>query len=426
MPSVLVTPSGKDRTLKAIHGTRLFELDPQSSIKILKLLEDYDWPKDDITDIGLTLEKGSRRLGVLTMRHLNLAMNLNYHIQHELRGYYWSTISIDTRRHVEPERKWRQRKLSALLTMGCFTEGTVYSVDGTLQINPTTTDTAYAIDRPYAAIPAKSKRYVIGIHNDNYSDRTLPEDRRLLRAVGFNLNGSIPNEWKQVAWHHGPCPLKLVPTFYTMLFIELCCGETSELCKLEHTTSTCLGVRITARHDVMDARTLEMLHHCVSEYGFGKRIVVWMSFRCTGGSQLQHINEWKAHQTNNLATLHKINDSRWEFSNHFTATQPLIRRIRGLGGQLALELPRHCSYWSEPLLTQFVDQYQLTSAEFDGCMYGLVAKYGASAGHAMLKHWKLVTTSIIVASSITLRCNHDVPHVPIEGRNTKCSENYPP
>ncbi len=244
--------------------------------------------------------------------------------------------------------------------------------------------------------------------------------------MGFNLDGKLPFEWRDVKWHQGPCPLQLVPTFYTMLFIELCCGETSELCKLEHTTTSCLGVRVTARHDVMDVRTLEMLTHCVSDLGFGKSVVVWMSFRCTGGSQMQHINEWKAHQASNLATLHKINDSRWEFSNHFTATQPFVRRVRGLGGHLALELPRHCSYWSEPHLTRFVSQYHLLSAEFDGCMYGLVAKHGDHAGQPMLKHWKLVTTSTKVASAINARCGHDVPHVRIEGRNTKCSENYPP
>jgi hypothetical protein len=390
------------------------------------LLEAYDWPQDDITDIGLTLEKGLPRLGVLTHRHLQLAMNLNYHMQHQLKGYHWSTISIDSRKHVNEERKWQRRKLSALLTMGCYTEGELYTTDGSLQLGPTNVDTVYANDKQYAALPPRGKRYVLQLHNDNYTDKVLPEDRRLLRSVGFVLDGKVPYEWRHVAWHHGLCPLKLVPTFYKMLFIELCCGETSELCKLEHTTPTVLGLRVTLRHDVLSKRTLEMLHHCVAELGFGTRLVVWMSFRCTGGSQMQHINEWKAHQTQNLATLHKINDARWEFSNHFKASQPLVRFVRGLGGHIALELPRHCSYWTEPLLTQFVSTYSLLSAEFDGCMYGLIAKYGDGAGQLMLKHWKLVTTSTDVASSITMRCNHGDPHVRIEGRNTKSSENYPP
>ncbi len=138
------------------------------------------------------------------------------------------------------------------------------------------------------------------------------------------------------------------------MLIELCCGETSELCKLEHTTPTCLGVRITARHDVMSSRTLELLRYCVTEYGFGKHIVVWMSFRCTGGSQMQYINEWKARQSSNMATLRRINDARWEFGNHFAATKPLVRLVRDLGGHVSLELPRHCQYWAEPLLTTFV------------------------------------------------------------------------
>jgi hypothetical protein len=58
-------------------------------------------------------------------------------------------------------------------------------------------------------------------------------------------------------------------------------------------------------------------------------------------------------------------------------------------------------------------------------MYGLVAKYGEHAGDLMLKHWRLVTTSPVVASTVNKRCSHVAPHVRIEGRNTKCSENYP-
>jgi hypothetical protein len=104
---------------------------------------------------------------------------------------------------------------------------------------------------------------------------------------------------------------------------------------------------------------------------------------------------------------------------------PLVSLVRGLGGHLALELPRHCMYWSQPLLTQFVTNFGLLSAEFDGCMYGLVAKHGDDAGQLLLKPWKLVTTSTRLASSITERCTHNVSHVRIEKRNTKSSETYP-
>ena len=409
---------------QAKHGDKLFELDPKSSLEILKLLEAYDWPVD-VTDIGLTLEKGSPRLGVLTMRHLNLAMNLNFHMQRHLKGYHWSTIAIDVRTQVNEERKWLQGKTSALLSMGCYTTGTVYDKSGTLQISEALVDTVFAIGEPYASIPPRGKRYVIHFHNEHHSERTLAEDRRLLRSVGFNIDGRPPTAWRQLEYHPGACPLQLVPTFYKMLFIELCCGETSELCKLAHQTQACLGIRITIRHDVTNKRTMQMLLHCVTEYGFGRRVVVWMSFRCTGGSQMQHINEWKAHATSNHATLTKINDARWEFRNHFTASQPFVRLVRRLGGHIALELPRGYSYWSEPLLAQLVSDYSLLTADFDGCMYGLVARYGDHAGLPMLKQWRLVTSCKEVASVITDRCNHDVQHVRIEGRNTKCSENYP-
>ena len=168
------------------------------------------------------------------------------------------------------------------------------------------------------------------LHNDNHSAKTLPEDLRLLKSIGFTVDGKRPSEWTQVDLHLGRCPLQLVPTFYTMLFIEVCCGETSELCKLEHTTSTCLGLRITARHDILDVRTLEMLNHCVLRYGFGKRIVIWMSFLYTGGSSYQHTNEWKARQTGNLATIAKIEGARRECHDHITSrlAQEVHRDVR--------------------------------------------------------------------------------------------------
>ena len=85
-PAAASTITGGRSTLKAKHGDKLFELDPDSSIIILKLLEEYDWPKDDITDIGLTLENGAPKLGVLTARHLTLAAAINYHVLKSISG----------------------------------------------------------------------------------------------------------------------------------------------------------------------------------------------------------------------------------------------------------------------------------------------------------------------------------------------------
>ena len=43
----------------------------------------------------------------------------------------------------------------------------------------------------------------------------------------------------------------------------------------------------------------------------------------------------------------------------------------------------------------------------------------------MLKSWRLITTSAIVRDTVTKVCTHTEPHVRIQGRNTKISENYP-
>jgi len=190
---------GRQTQVNAKHGDKLFKLSPNTSITILKLLEEYDWPKDDITDIGLTLENGAPKLGVLTARHLTLAAAINYHVLKSISGLRWSTIAIDTRPHVRENIKGHQRKMPALLTLGCYTDGTVYSADGKLQIDATAVDTAFANDRPYASCPPRGNRYVLELHNDNHSHRTLSEDRRLLKSVGFNIDGKLPTEWINAA-----------------------------------------------------------------------------------------------------------------------------------------------------------------------------------------------------------------------------------
>ncbi len=87
-------------------------------------------------------------------------------------------------------------------------------------------------------------------------------------------------------------------------------------------------------------------------------------------TQIQHVNEWKAHQTNNLASLSNIydvtiNDVKWEFNNHFKVGHPLVRYVREQGGRLTLELPRYYSYWPEPLLVELVRQYGMHVAKSD-------------------------------------------------------------
>jgi hypothetical protein len=121
---------------------------------------------------------------------------------------------------------------------------------------------------------------------------------------------------------------------------------------------------------------------------------------------MQQINEWKAHSSGNVATLRRINDARWEFANHFAAATPIVRLVRGLGGHLGLELPRHCAYWTESLLTAFIAEHGMYTCLFDGCMYGLTAKYGNDAGQPMLKAWRVVTTATTVRDTITKVCTH--------------------
>ena len=48
-----------------------------------------------------------------------------------------------------------------------------------------------------------------------------------------------------------------------------------------------------------------------------------------------------------------------------------------LGARVFIEWPRGCSYWREPCVMEFLAKHNFQFADFDGCMYGLVAKGGA-------------------------------------------------
>ena len=65
-------------TAQPKQGDRLFELEPKTSLGILKELAAYRWDTENVTDIGLTSVHGLPRLGVYTLRYSELIMLINF------------------------------------------------------------------------------------------------------------------------------------------------------------------------------------------------------------------------------------------------------------------------------------------------------------------------------------------------------------
>ncbi len=142
-----------------LNATKPLELETKYETEILRLFEGSTWPHDDTYDIGLALDSCDPRQGVLTERHPELATITNYHVRRNLKGHYWSTIPIDARTNSEGERKWQQRKLSALLQEVCR-RGRTSGIDlrpGLCSLKPLTRfirkqGGRYALELPHSSV----------------------------------------------------------------------------------------------------------------------------------------------------------------------------------------------------------------------------------------------------------------------------------
>ena len=73
--------------------------------------------------------------------------------------------------------------------------------------------------------------------------------------------------------------------------------------------------------------------------------------------------------------------SHWkEFHRLWKRLEEIAKIVIPKGVAMFVEWPRGCRYWANKRVARFLDRYGFTFAEFDGCMYGLVATKGKEAG----------------------------------------------
>ncbi len=97
---------------------------------------------------------------------------------------------------------------------------------------------------------------------------------------------------------------------------------------------------------------------------------------------------------------------------------------RSNGGNIAIEWPRGCSYWTEKPIQDLTREYGLINYDFDGCEYGLRSTAAATPGRPIRKPWRIASDMPEFASLRRL-CTHDPnEHARCAGDDTKRTEGY--
>ena len=70
--------------------------------------------------------------------------------------------------------------------------------------------------------------------------------------------------------------------------------------------------------------------------------------------------------------------------------------VRNGGGTVSFEWPRHCFGWVQKPVMEFIRNFQLEKALYDGCAFGMEHQ-----GEPLLKPWRIVTDHPLLARNIS-------------------------
>ena len=153
---------------------------------------------------------------------------------------------------------------------------------------------------------------------------------------------------------------------------------------------------------------------------YGKNILIWISFPCTGGSSWQRVNIAKGKPE----TIERV-EAHWKlFRKLWENLEKIEKDIQSRGARIAIEWPRSCSYWNLGYVRDFCARNSLETTFFDGCAYGLVAQYGREAGTPIRKPWRVDTNMEALRGVLNRTCSCTKPHATCQGRETSATENY--
>ena len=214
------------------------------------------------------------------------------------------------------------------------------------------------------------------------------------------------------------CYKALISQLHDRVLVEGCCEPGSLLQQRTKHSRGCKVVPIT-RDD--DFASESGMRKCIQNIT-GPADTLWYSAPCTGGSTWQFINLRRGPETVAKVKLH------WKlFKRLWAAFEVVAEHALSVGARVFVEWPRKCVYWKNDRVAKFLSRHGFVSADFDGCMYGLVAVHGPNAGMPIQKPWRVACSpNSSLPTLLCKRCDGSHDHTRCEGQNTLLTQGYTP
>eukprot|EP00959_Pyramimonas_sp_CCMP1952_P180471 3773735-Pyramimonas_sp.AAC.1 len=103
----------------------------------------------------------------------------------------------------------------------------------------------------------------------------------------------------------------------------------------------------------------------------GKRITLWGSMPCTGGSPWQYVNEAHYFRAGNLRAMRWLRGIRTVFRYLFWNFREIARAVHKAGGFVCIGWPTRCNYWRDPQVKDSMREFECVKTSLHGCAYGL-------------------------------------------------------
>ena len=244
---------------------------------------------------------------------------------------------------------------------------------------------------------------------------------QLLKLLGLH-RASIkpPGQKTPDALHPGGPVAAAMPESQTRVLLEVCCSPESKLGEVTRKAAHgCKVIRITKDDDVLDPQTRKLIvRQVLNELRYlpkGRRLLVWASLPCTGGTPWIHVNKTIPSAAN------KVEEHQKEFRKLWNALVDLVNSLRSASPYIAIEWPKGCVYWKLDHVVAFCQRHATEQVTFDGCMVGVVDVHGVS----IRKPWKICTNlPSLIESFESLQCDGNHEHAEGRGESLKRTESY--
>ena len=189
-------------------------------------------------------------------------------------------------------------------------------------------------------------------------------------------------------------------------------------------------LRITEEHNILTRSgfraAILWIREACAVFG-SKRVLVWYSLPCRGGTTWRHVNMARALRNGDTAAVTRLEAVRANGLKLCAAAERLVRATRDADPGLAWEWPRACSYWREPsIATLHVNSFPFC-CDVHGCMVGLTSINQSDVGRPMKKAWQIRSNRRVFCEQLHIVCDRSHIHAHVEGgKNTRQTERYTP